>query len=317
MTCSPGRQRIMDRWQWGRHDKVLPPLRLLHCPPQVRLATRDRHVVSVRVPCVREGEPVKFISLFAGIGGFDLGLERAGMECVAQVEIDDFCQKVLAKHWPDVPKFKDVRDVGKHNLSTADLICGGFPCQDVSLIGKKAGLNGKRSTLWSEFHRIICEVCPRWVIIENVLGLLSSDNGGFFRKILRELSESGYDVTWDVIPGYAVGSPQQRERVFIIAHSTSNDRLSLGNDDLFAKVKANMAEYFRFTGSVTWNGIGIDRADPFTYTRAFPEPVFFRVANGISHRMDGRLKSTGNAVIPQVAELIGRAIMETEKVNKD
>ena len=116
---------------------------------------------------------MKFISLFAGIGGLDLGLERAGMECVAQVEIDDFCQKVLTKHWANVPKFKDVRDVGKNNLPTADLICGGFPCQDVSLVGARKGLEGKRSTLWSEFHRIICEVQPRWVVIENVLRLLS------------------------------------------------------------------------------------------------------------------------------------------------
>lgn len=82
---------------------------------------------------------MKFISLFAGIGGLDLGLERAGMECVAQVEIDDFCQKVLTKHWPNVPKFKDVKDVGKHNLPTADLICGGFPCQPHSYAGKRKG----------------------------------------------------------------------------------------------------------------------------------------------------------------------------------
>ena len=108
---------------------------------------------------------MKFISLFAGIDGLDLGLERAGMECVAQVEIDDFCQKVLTKHWANVPKYKDVRDVGKHNLPTAELICGGFPCQDVSLAGKRKGLEGKRSTLWSEFFRIACEVQPRWVII--------------------------------------------------------------------------------------------------------------------------------------------------------
>ena len=255
---------------------------------------------------------MKFISLFAGIGGLDLGLEHAGMECVAQVEIDDFCQKVLTKHWANVPKFKDVRDVGKHNLPTADLICGGFPCQDVSLAGARKGLEGKRSTLWSEFHRIICEIQPRWVVIENVLGLLSSDNGEFFTKILRELSESGHDVMWDIIPGYAVGSPQQRERVFIIAHPQSNDRFSTKTYDLFSAVRADMAKHLRLTSKVTWNGIEIDRQDEASYTRLFPVPIFSRVADGFSNRMDGRLKTPGNAVIPQVANLIGQAIMKAE-----
>ena len=126
---------------------------------------------------------MKFISLFAGIGGLDLGLERAGFECVAQVEINEFALRVLEKHWANIPKYKDVRDVGKENLPSADLICGGFPCQDVSLAGHRAGLEGKRSTLWSEFHRIVCEIRPRWVIIENVPGLFSANDGRFFRKI--------------------------------------------------------------------------------------------------------------------------------------
>jgi len=255
---------------------------------------------------------VKFISLFTGIGGLDLGLERAGMECVAQVEIDDFCQKVLTKHWANVPKYKDVRDVGKENLPSADLICGGFPCQDVSLAGARKGLKGKRSTLWSEFYRIICEVQPRWAVIENVLGLLSSDNGEFFTKILRELSESGHDVMWDVIPGYAVGSPQQRERIFIIAHPKSDDRLCAKTYDLFSAIRSDMAEHKRLTSKVTWNGIEIDRSDQTSYMRSFPEPIFSRVANGLSNRMDGRLKTPGNAVIPQVGEFIGNAILKAE-----
>jgi len=116
-----------------------------------------------------------FGSLFAGIGGLDLGLERAGMSCQWQVEIDGFCQKVLHKHWPDVPKHKDIHDVGKHNLSTVDVICGGFPCQDVSVAGKGAGIKeGNRWGLWFEYHRIIRELRPRYVLVENVPGLLSS-----------------------------------------------------------------------------------------------------------------------------------------------
>lgn len=95
---------------------------------------------------------IRFGSLFSGIGGIDLGLERAGMQCVWQVEIDEFCRKVLTKHWPDVPKFNDVRECGKHNLEQVDLIAGGFPCQDISNAGKRAGIDGKQSGLWSEFH---------------------------------------------------------------------------------------------------------------------------------------------------------------------
>jgi len=162
---------------------------------------------------------MKFGSLFAGIGGIDLGLERAGMECAWQVEPDDFCQKVLTKHWPDVPKYGDIRDVGKRNLETVDLISGGFPCQDVSLAGKRMGLEGERSTLWSEFYRIICEIRPEWVLIENVPGLLSSDNGKFFRTILWNLSKGGYDAEWQTLSAKMFGAIHRRERLFIIANN--------------------------------------------------------------------------------------------------
>ena len=162
---------------------------------------------------------VKFISLFSGIGGLDLGLERAGMSCVAQVEIDPFCQKVLTKHWPDVPKFKDVRDVGKHNLPAADLICGGFPCQPHSYAGKRKASADERD-LWSEFSRIIGECQPAWVVAENVPGLLSSEAGRFFGGVLRDLAASGYDAEWQSIPVAAFGAPHIRERVFILAHYT-------------------------------------------------------------------------------------------------
>jgi len=143
---------------------------------------------------------MKFGSLFSGIGGFDLGFERAGMQCAWQVEIDEACNKVLEKHWPAVKRYRDVREVGKHNLESVDLICGGFPCQDVSFAGLRKGLEGKRSTLWSEFYRIICEIKPRWIVAENVLGLLSSDNGQFFGNILRDLAEGGYDAECHIIP---------------------------------------------------------------------------------------------------------------------
>lgn len=256
---------------------------------------------------------MKFISLFAGIGGLDLGLERAGMECVAQVEIDDFCQKVLTKHWANVPKFKDVRDVGKHNLPTADLICGGFPCQDVSLAGLRKGLEGKRSTLWSEFYRIVCEIRPRWVIIENVSGLLSSDNGEFARKILRELAEAGFDVEWVSLYASDFGASHRRERVFLIANSNRFGLETNAADEVLFK----QTDY-------TWEAGYIRSVHGKNLVSHFPsgealvsDPRNVGSDYGISPRLDqnrikNRIKALGNAVVPQVAEFIGHCVMKAE-----
>lgn len=249
---------------------------------------------------------MKFISLFAGIGGLDLGLERAGMECVAQVEIDDFCQKVLAKNFPNVPKFKDVRDVGKHNLPAADLICGGFPCQDVSLAGERAGLEGKRSTLWSEFHRIVCEIQPRWVVIENVFGLLSSDDGEFFTKIFRELSSSGYDAEWRVVSASDLGAPHQRERLFIVAYSNGSAQPPEADE---------WQEYVGNDWGSVWDVATTgNRTNPEWQTH-WQEVAsqLCRMDDGLSAGLDKpRLKALGNAVVPQVAEFIGSCIMQSE-----
>lgn len=160
-------------------------------------------------------------SLFSGIGGFDLGFEQAGIETIWQVEIDKKCNKVLARHWPDVRRYKDVRDVGKQNLSAVDIICGGFPCQDVSVAGKRKGLSRGRSGLWFEFSRIIKELSPQWIIIENVPGLLLSNRGRDFAVILQELVKLRYGVCWRVLDAKYFGVPQRRRRVFIIG--------SLGN----------------------------------------------------------------------------------------
>ena len=161
---------------------------------------------------------MKYASLFSGIGGFDLGFDRAGMECVLQVEQDNSCLGILARHWPKVKKVNDVRKIKR---VSADLICGGFPCQDVSVAGKRAGLDGERSGLWFEFHRIIERNIPRWVVVENVPGLLSSNDGRDFAAILRGLVECGYGVAWRILDAQYFGLAQRRRRVFIVA--------SLGN----------------------------------------------------------------------------------------
>jgi DNA (cytosine-5)-methyltransferase 1 len=156
-----------------------------------------------------------FASLFSGIGGFDLGFEQAGMQCAWQCEIDKRARSVLATHWPGVPCYEDVKNVKRDNVAAVDLICGGFPCQDVSIAGKREGLAGERSGLWFEFHRIIGELRPQWVVIENVPGLLSSHRGSDFAVILRGLVEFGYGVTWRILDAQYFGVAQRRRRVFI------------------------------------------------------------------------------------------------------
>ncbi len=159
---------------------------------------------------------IRYLSLFSGIGGFDLGFDRAGMECAGQVEYDAAARSVLKRHWQDVPRMNDVREVQGYEFGTVNLICGGFPCQDVSVAGRRAGLAGERSGLWFEFHRIIDAAKPRTVVIENVPGLLSSNGGRDFAAILRGLVECGYGVAWRILDAQYFGVPQRRRRVFIV-----------------------------------------------------------------------------------------------------
>jgi len=159
---------------------------------------------------------VKHGSLFAGIGGFDLGFERAGVETVWTVENDKSCNQVLATHWPDIKRYGDVKEVGKRNLESVDIISGGFPCQDLSVAGRREGLAGDRSGLWFEFARVIREMEPEWVVVENVPGLFSSNGGTDFAVIVRTLEQFGYCVVWRVLDSQYFGVPQRRRRVFIV-----------------------------------------------------------------------------------------------------
>ncbi len=157
-------------------------------------------------------------SLFSGIGGIDLGLELAGMKVVWQVENDEFCRKALRKHWPGVKLYGDIREIQGNELEPVDLICGGFPCQDLSVAGKRAGLAGERSGLFYEFTRIIDELTPRWVLIENVPGLLSSNGGRDMGAVLGTLAELGYWWAYRVLDAQYFGVAQRRRRVFIVGH---------------------------------------------------------------------------------------------------
>lgn len=159
---------------------------------------------------------MKIGSLFTGVGGFDLGAERAGCQIAWQVENNKHCRSVLKKHWPDVALYKDVHDVGRTVLSGVDLICGGFPCQDLSQAGKREGLAGKRSGLWWEFHRSLGELLPTWCLIENVPGLLSSSDGRDMLTLVNSLEELGYGWSYRILNSQYFGVPQRRRRVFIV-----------------------------------------------------------------------------------------------------
>jgi DNA (cytosine-5)-methyltransferase 1 len=158
---------------------------------------------------------VTFGSCFSGVGGLDLGLERAGLECRWQIEIDDYAIRVLEKHWPDVKRYRDITKVEGRELEPVDLICGGFPCQDLSQAGKRAGIEGSRSGLWFEFARLVGELGPRWVLIENVPGLLVHDA---MRRVVGELARLGYVGCWRSLRAAECGASHLRKRVFIVAH---------------------------------------------------------------------------------------------------
>jgi DNA (cytosine-5)-methyltransferase 1 len=156
-------------------------------------------------------------SLFSGIGGFDLGLERAGWDVKWQVEHNPYRQKVLARHWPDVERRTDIR-TDTNGLERVDLICGGFPCQDLSVAGKRAGLAGERSALFFDFARLVSTVKPRWVLVENVPGLLNSNDGRDFAIVLNQLAARRYGLAWRVLDSQHFGVPQRRRRVYIVGH---------------------------------------------------------------------------------------------------
>lgn len=257
---------------------------------------------------------LKVLDLFSGIGGFSLGLERAGeFETVAFCEIDKKARLVLKKHWPDVPIFEDVTTLtGDQINGKVDVIAGGFPCQDISLAGKGAGLTGARSGLWFEFHRLIKEIRPSWVIAENVSALRSRG----LDEVLRSLAKIGYNAEWHCIPASAVGAPHRRDRIWIVAYPQCWRFKGLSDGD----TKSNNVS--PSSSLAHPSGAGLQRNEWQREARTqriserhltqcswwAVEPDVGRVAHGVPGRVD-RLKQLGNAVVPQIPELIGRAIL--------
>ena len=242
----------------------------------------------------------RVLSLFAGIGGFDLGLERTGgFKTVAFCEIDPFCRRVLAKHWPGVPCYEDVRSLTAERLRAdgiaVDVICGGFPCQDVSHAGARIGIDGSRSGLWREYARIIGEIRPAYVIVENTGGLTSRGMG----RVLGDMAALGLDAWWDRVPASALGAPHPRERIWIVAYPEALRR---------EEGQRAAAEWRRLVRS--WQ---LDRTNPWASDENNDEvrSGFLRIVDGLPNRVD-RLGALGNAVVPQIPELIGRAILAAE-----
>tara|TARA_R110000787_G_scaffold215491_1_gene324592 strand:- start:38 stop:946 length:909 start_codon:yes stop_codon:yes gene_type:complete len=278
--------------------------------------------------------------LFAGIGGIGLGLEWTGeFEVVWQVEKDDYATKVLEKNWPAVRRWDDVCTFPPETGTwECDLICGGFPCQDISFAGKGAGLEGERSGLFYEGIRIIKTLRPRWVLLENVSALLVRGLG----DVLRELAEIGYDAEWHCVPAASVGAPHRRDRIFILAHTHSStdrfigkeeeetdcvpeinrtegcSRLSVGtggDTSDVANSDSTGLERFRETGNArqvrAQETLGLLRSSEGERQWGI-EPRVARMGYGFSHRIQ-RTRCLGNAVVPQVAQFIGEIIIQRDQ----
>ena len=276
---------------------------------------------------------LKVLDLFSGIGGFSIGLERTGgFETVAFCEIEPFPRKVLTKHWPEIIIYEDVRKLTADRLAAdgiaVDVICGGFPCQDISTAGKGAGLAGERSGLWSEIARLVDELRPSFVIVENVSALLGRGLG----TVLGDLAALRYDAEWHCIPASHVGAPHRRDRIWIVAYPNDKglqgcERSGEASEEgppcrHSAECCGNVADAKR--GAVETFGKGRILAEPSLQRAADRfangglsanwqwrvEPELGRVANGIPNRSH-RLKGLGNAVVPQIPELIGYAILDS------
>jgi DNA (cytosine-5)-methyltransferase 1 len=241
-----------------------------------------------------------FGSLFAGIGGIDLGFERAGLECKWQVEIDDYATKVLEKHWPDVSRWRDVKTFPPEDNQdwNVDVIAGGFPCQDISFAGKGEGLHGERSGLFFEIIRLARQLKPKAIVLENVSALLARGMG----TVLAELAQVGYDSEWHCIPACSVGAPHIRNRVFIVSELADSSSERQSRQRLHG---GRFSQKKNQDGKANWFIDSSERKENNWHV----EPNVGRVANGVPDRMD-RLKCLGNAVVPQVAEIVGNMVID-------
>lgn len=257
---------------------------------------------------------LRVLDLFSGIGGFSLGLERTGgFETVAFCEIEPFPRRVLAKHWPEVPQYEDVRELTGARLSAdgigaVDVITGGFPCQDISHAGNQLGIEaGTRSGLYVEVIRLACELRPTYIILENVAALFSGPSGRpgwWLGRILGDLAEIGYDAEWHGIRAGTVGLPQERDRIWIVAYPNKVGRQAPILEAALPNKKGAFRRWEQVelcgtrSGNVRWLPVAGNRG----------------MGDGLPSPVDvARTECCGNAVVPQIPELIGRAILAAEQ----
>jgi len=267
---------------------------------------------------------LKVLDLFAGIGGFSYAAEHlvGGFITEQFVEIDPFCQKILKKHWPSVPIHSDVCTFTAPAKSF-DVICGGFPCQDLSTAGKQAGLQGQRSGLFYEIVRLAREIQPKFIVIENVANLRSHSDGETFQEVLWEIASAGFDAEWACVPASAIGACHKRDRIWIVAYPKSqfcNDcKSTYTSETSKSKLRDSHCTYASDTnnkGLEGWQSVQCQQSPSqwpawqrnprFMLSndwRSFvSKPVICRGDDGFPGRVD-RLKSLGNAVVPNVAAL--------------
>lgn len=268
--------------------------------PQVDLSPNASPAISPRSSSGVSTQPtpqLNVLSLFAGIGGLELGLERAGMHTVGQVEIDPYCRRVLAKHWPHVPRHDDVRTAVDWWMSEqrprVDVVCGGFPCQPVSEAGPRLAQQDAR-WLWPAMAEVVAALQPAWVVGENVPGLLTAG----IDDVCADLDAIGYAWRVGTISACAVGAPHTRERVFVLAHS-----MRVGRGEGRDQHRTGRGSAARAASWARW--FAADERPDWRTT----EPEVARVANGIPGSVD-RIRALGNAVVPQVAEYVGRLIVD-------
>lgn len=271
-------------------------------------------------------------SLFSGIGGLELGLEHAlEAKTVWQAESEVFCRRVLRQHWPDITRFWDVRYVNQASAQAVDLICGGFPCQDISSAGKRAGLAGHRSGLWFEFARVIDELGPEWAVIENV----ASGASAWVDAVRNGLEGLGYESLPIPLAAVDLGAPHERARIFIVAHANGerlrqceqrrsgrrakrvrNKRPAIAVDAVESRqavADIDRQGESRSGGSECEGRRWALRGPGEAWRDGSLEPELLRVAHGLPDRVD-RISALGNSVVPAAAIVIGRVIRELDKL---
>jgi DNA (cytosine-5)-methyltransferase 1 len=263
-------------------------------------------------------------SLFSGIGGIDLGLERAGMKVIWQSEIDTYASNILAKHWPEVPNLGDITKIDWSHVERPDVVAGGFPCQPVSGAGAQRAQTDKR-WLWPEFARCLRDLRPRYVLVENVPALLTVTSGRAAQEVFGDLASLGFDTEWECLPAAAFGAPHLRYRVFVVAYAhgerlserperngqpgpgieTSQRDDTLGLRDPVADAIGSGLEVFQLEPALEELQAAQRSGDGRGHWDV--EPDVGRVAHGIPSRVD-RIRCLGNAVVPQISEYIGRRL---------